>query len=454
MAFRSIKPGLAPWLPKPLHIIAGFLLVVVSVVIAVLMSAGPVSMAIAVCGPAVLAAYVLIVQGRDRSEIAAEVFAESQRELALWQQRWNELHLETQQTASVLAQMRDGVIMLAPDKTILLINPAARRLLAFHSADALVGRSLPEVIRYPDLVRSVEACGAGDGAQEVIIEVRDGSSHRPIRIRVDRIASDSESNMLMTLRDETETRRVDEIRREFIANVSHELKTPLAAIKGYAETVELAIEDDPAAATHFMSQIRTQCLRLERLVSDMMQLARAQAGKDKLQFVTVRIDEVIAESLKSYLPVAKAKDIELTVDEITTDVRVTADREATLTIINNLIGNAVRYTHEGGHVNVGVRQAGAFWSIAVSDDGVGIAESEHERIFERFYRVERTRESARGGTGLGLSIVKNLTVALKGEVRLKSRPGEGSTFEVLLPSAEPSKRSAPRKKLGLADNAQ
>ncbi len=448
MALRLIKPGRHPWIAKPSHVILGFLLVVASVLICVASGAGPIAIGIAVCASALLAASVLVVQSRDRDEATTAIFAESQREISHWQHRWNELHLETQQTASVLAQMRDGVIMLAPDTTILLINPAAKRLLAFGSSHMLVGRLLPEVIRYPDLVRGVEACGAGDGAQQVMIEVRDGNVHRPIRVRVDRIASIGESNMLMTLRDETEARRIDEIRREFIANVSHELKTPLAAIKGYAETVELAIEDDPVAATHFMSQIRIQCLRLERLVADMMQLARAQAGRDKLQFVTVHIDEVVSESLKSYQPVAMAKDIQLTVDAIGDDVRVTADREATLTIINNLIGNAVRYTNEGGRVTVGVRDAGSFWSIVVSDNGVGIAESEQERIFERFYRVERTRESARAGTGLGLSIVKNLTMALRGEVRLKSSPGEGSTFEVLLPQAETVAKASSRDKRG------
>lgn len=454
MALHFVQPGRYPWAAKTSHIILGFALVVASVIACVLSDAGQLATGIAACASAVIAAIVLVVQSRDRSETTTEVFAESQRELAHWQQRWNELHLETQQTASVLAQMRDGVIMLAPDKTILLINPAAKRLLAFGSSHVLVGRLLPEVIRYPDLVRSLEACGAGDGAQEAMIEVRDGNTHRPIRARIDRIASIGESNLLMTLRDETETRRIDEIRREFIANVSHELKTPLAAIKGYAETVELAIEDDPVAATHFMSQIRIQCLRLERLVADMMQLARAQAGRDKLHFVTVHIDEVISESLKSYQPVATAKQIKLTVDEIGNDVRVTADREATLTIINNLIGNAVRYTNEGGHVSVGVREAGSYWSIVVSDNGVGIAESEQERIFERFYRVERTRESARAGTGLGLSIVKNLTVALKGEVRLKSSPGEGSTFEVLLPRAETGVQVLRRDKRGREDDSQ
>ncbi len=420
--------------PRPWQTIVGFGMVVASVLLSLILGFGPIASSVAVIATSVIACSLLVIQGRDREEMSRHQSSAASKELSQWQHRWNSLQLETMQTTSVLAQMRDGVIMLASDKSILLINPAAKRLLAFAGGDTLTGRMLAEVVRYPDLVRGVEMCSFGDGAQEVLIEVSDGKLHRPVRVRVDQITTALQSNVLLTLRDETETRRIDEIRREFIANVSHELKTPLAAIKGYAETVELAIEDDPAAAAHFMSQIRTQCLRLERLVSDMMQLARAQAGRDKLQFITVHLDDVIAESLKSYRPVATAKDIELTVDDHCGDARIIADREATLTIINNLIGNAIRYTNDGGHVRVSIREAGPFWAIIVSDDGVGIPESEQQRVFERFYRVQRTRESARSGTGLGLSIVKNLTQALGGEVRLKSRPGEGSTFEVLLPA--------------------
>jgi two-component system phosphate regulon sensor histidine kinase PhoR len=268
-----------------------------------------------------------------------------------------------------------------------------------------------------------------------MVEVSDESVVRPLRIRVDRIETAAESNLLLTIRDETEARRVDEIRREFVANVSHELKTPLAAIKGYAETVELALEDDPGAAAHFLSQIQSQCVRLERLVADMMQLARAQSGPTNLSPIEMTLGEIVAESLKSYQPVARAKGIELTVGDDGRAASVLADREATLTIANNLIGNAIRYTPDGGHVKVDVRGRDGFWALIVSDDGVGISQSEQERIFERFYRAERTRDTERGGTGLGLSIVKNLTLAQGGEVKLTSQPGVGSTFEVWLPAA-------------------
>jgi two-component system phosphate regulon sensor histidine kinase PhoR len=228
------------------------------------------------------------------------------------------------------------------------------------------------------------------------------------------------------------------MRREFIANISHELKTPLAAIKGYAETVELAIKDDPDAAVHFMTQIHTQCLRLERLIADMMQLARAQAGRSHLNIVPISMRDAIIESMKSYRPVAEARSVNLEFREPESTPLVWSDSEAMLTISNNLVGNAIRYTPQGGSVTVSCRDAGKFWALVVEDTGVGISEADQKRIFERFYRVGKSRGTGDGGTGIGLSIVKNLTLTLGGEVRVASRPGEGSKFEILLPKAEAS----------------
>ena len=416
--------------------IAGLAIIVASVAAAALLRLSPSAIVLVA---AVACVAVGISWGRADARHTARanrLWADQQDELLAWQNRWNLLHVETRQSASVLLQMTDGVIVLAPDWSVQLFNPSARRLLAIRGHDSLLGRPFPEVVRIPEVIEAVRAVLSSQDEKVLLVEVVDAGHIRPLRIRVDRIETAAESNVLLTVRDETESRRVEEMRREFVANVSHELKTPLAAIKGYAETVELAIEDDPQAATHFMSQIRTQCLRLERLVADMMQLARAQAGRNQMRLERLGLADLLAESERAYLPLAKAKQIELTVAEIGDDVQVLADAEATLTIANNLIGNAIRYTPEGGHVHVAVSRQADRWAVQVSDDGPGIARSEQERIFERFYRVEKTRESASGGTGLGLAIVKNLTLAQDGEVRVRSRPGEGATFEVSLMAAD------------------
>jgi two-component system phosphate regulon sensor histidine kinase PhoR len=201
----------------------------------------------------------------------------------------------------------------------------------------------------------------------------------------------------------------------------------------------LAIKDDPDAAVHFMTQIHSQCLRIERLIADMMQLARAQSGRSNLNIASISMVDSVLESMKSYRPVAEAKNIDLKFVPPESTPMVLCDSEAMLTITNNLVGNAIRYTPEGGSVAVTCRDAGKCWALMVEDTGIGIAESEQKRIFERFYRVGRNRRVADGGTGIGLSIVKNLAVTLGGEVRVTSRQGEGSKFEVLLPKPDATK---------------
>ena len=349
------------------------------------------------------------------------------------QRRFNDLLQEARQTTTAVSLLRDGVVMLSSSSEIMLINPAARHLLSLGPEQNLIGRSLAEVIRIPELNQAIAASLGGDGTQKLLVEIPVQQGIRPVRARVDRFSTGDAYSLLMGLRDDTESQRVEDMRREFVANISHELKTPLAAIKGYAETVELAIKDDPDAAFHFMQQIHKQCLRLEKLISDMMQLARAQSGLSKLKLAPVCLADVVQESLKSYEPIAKAKQIELIVTSCHDQPKVLADAEATLTIVSNLIGNGIQYTPAGGEVHVQCRDAGKFVALVVEDTGVGIPEAEQSRVFERFYRVEKSRGTGVGGTGIGLSIVKNLTMALGGEVRVRSKAGKGARFEVLLP---------------------
>jgi len=370
-----------------------------------------------------------LIQSYDRYAIEFQHVAER------WESRWRTLLADSQQTATALAQMSDGVIVLSSVGELLLINPSARRLLNLGSSDGLLGRLFSEVVRNPKINELIRDARDQQTSRVESLDLSDGRLVRPLRINVDPIELASGGKLLLIIRDETESKRVEEIRREFVANVSHELKTPLAAIKGYAETVELAIQDDPESASHFMKQIFSQCLRLERLVSDMMQLARAQSGTQTMNLVRLPLRDVIHDALRSCQPIAESKQIELTVGMLGSEAVVIADREATLTIANNLISNALRYTPSKGHVQIGTERKDDCWAIVVTDDGVGIDESEHERIFERFYRVEKTRESAGGGTGIGLSIVKNLALAQAGSVSLESRPGEGATFRVMLPAA-------------------
>ncbi|MDA9840890.1 HAMP domain-containing histidine kinase, partial [Rubripirellula sp.] len=185
-----------------------------------------------------------------------------------------------------------------------------------------------------------------------------------------------------------------------------------------------------------------QCLRLERLIADMMQLARAQAGTGNLNLSDVSITETIQESLKSLQHVAESKNISLVFNPPKEPPIVRADPEALLTICNNLISNAVRYTPEHGNISVSCKDETEYWGLTVEDNGVGISETDQKRIFERFYRVDKRADSSDGGTGIGLSIVKNLVMTLGGVVRVTSRIGEGAKFQACIPKSPQGEKIA------------
>ncbi|WP_436715608.1 ATP-binding protein [Roseiconus lacunae] len=435
---KSIAPRpieYATFRPRLGMVVGPLVAIALTVWLTMMLSLQPVGILLVTTGMCVIVGVVQVIYTVLRWENAEAAYERERTAAELWNLRFENLQSEFQRTTSALSHMTDGVVMLSPKTEIVLINEAARRLLALSSGGQYLGRKISEIVRIPDIVSAVDRAGSGKIDENVAVEVVDGSVVRPVAVRVSRILETEPPHLLLILSDETEAHRVEAIRREFIANVSHELKTPLAAIKGYAETVELAIQDDPESAAHFIAQIGKQCDRLEALIADMMKLARAQSGKGTLVIQALDLEKVINQAMSSFLPVAGAKQIDLSVVPSDQPVHVLADEEAALTIAQNLISNAIRHTNAGGHVVVSFRKDGDGWVMAVQDDGVGIAEEYQERIFERFYRVDRTRKAHDGGTGIGLSIVKNLSRALGGRIGVISSPGNGATFEVWLRSA-------------------
>ncbi|WP_182867106.1 sensor histidine kinase [Rhodopirellula sp. JC639] len=422
--------------PRSGMIVVGMIVIVAVVWLTTLLDAGPTETIVATVAICFLVGTALVINNLLRWEHAENAYEKQRLAAETWNARFRKLHSDSTRTNAVLSHMTDGIVMLSPKTEILLINEAAIRLLAIPGDGVYLGRRLAELVRVPEIVHAARRTQSDKVDQNVSVEIVDGSIVRPVAVRISRIHDADPPHLLLVLRDETEAQRVEAIRREFIANVSHELKTPLAAIKGYAETVGLAIEDDPESAKHFIAQIDTQCLRLEELIADMMRLARAQSGKSTLMVQNIDLEKVIQQALDSFTPVAAAKQIELTVRPSDGPVHVLADEEAALAITQNLISNAIRHTDAGGHVTVSCRRANDGWTMAVQDDGVGIAAEFQERIFERFYRVKRGRKAPDGGTGIGLAIVKNLTRALGGTVSVTSSPGEGATFEVWLPKSK------------------
>jgi two-component system sensor histidine kinase SenX3 len=238
--------------------------------------------------------------------------------------------------------------------------------------------------------------------------------------------------ILLLIEDQTESRRVEEVRRDFVANTSHELKTPVGALALLAETVEDAA-DDPEAVRRFAGRMRQEAARLTNLVQDMITLSRIQAAEPVPDPVPVELDAVVAEALDRCRMKASARGIELAASG-SHGLWVLGDEDLLVTALRNLLENAVAYSPDKTRVGITTRRAGRdAVEISVADQGIGIPERDLERIFERFYRVDAARSRATGGTGLGLAIVKHVTAAHGGKVTVVSKEGAGSTFTLRLP---------------------
>jgi two-component system sensor histidine kinase SenX3 len=248
-------------------------------------------------------------------------------------------------------------------------------------------------------------------------------------VRVAPLSGDvgSQGLVLLLAEDQSESRRVEEVRRDFVANVSHELKTPVGALALLAETVEDAA-DDPDAVRRFAGRMRQEAARLTNLVQDIITLSRIQAADP----MAVQLDAVIAEALDRCRMKANARGIALA-DVGDRGLGLHGDEDLLITAIRNLLENAVAYSPERTRVVVTTRQQGQRVEISVEDQGIGIPERDLQRIFERFYRVDPARSRATGGTGLGLAIVKHVTAAHGGTVTVRSVEGAGSTFTISLP---------------------
>jgi two-component system sensor histidine kinase SenX3 len=251
-----------------------------------------------------------------------------------------------------------------------------------------------------------------------------------------RVAPLGADHVLVLVDDRTEARRVEEVRRDFVANVSHELKTPIGALHLLAEAVHDAA-DDPEAVRHFADRMRQESLRLTSLVQEIIDLSRLQVADALHPPEPVDLDEMVAEAVDRCRLVAQAKHMDVVIGGDRGAV-VYGDHSLLVTALRNLVDNAIAYSPDRTRVGIGVRREGGLVEVAVSDQGIGISSADQIRIFERFYRVDPARSRATGGTGLGLSIVKHVAANHGGEVTVWSVPGQGSTFTLRLPDSAPA----------------
>ena len=314
--------------------------------------------------------------------------------------------------------------------------------IVLDASDAVVNSSASAVsyglVRHGELVhaelRQLARQVRRDGEiREVDLELSRGFGTTTNALMKARVAPLGAVHVLILAEDHTHARRVEEVRRDFVANVSHELKTPVGGIALLAEAV-LDARDDPEAVSRFAARIQVESTRLTRLVKEIVDLSRLQVADTLHEPELVHIPDVVAEAVDRVRVAAEAREISL---ETVADERasVFGDAELLATAIANLVSNAVNYSEAGTRVAVAARRVGDTVEITVSDQGQGIPASEQSRIFERFYRVDAARSRATGGTGLGLAIVKHVSATHGGDVSVWSEEGHGSTFTMRLPSA-------------------
>jgi two-component system phosphate regulon sensor histidine kinase PhoR len=343
------------------------------------------------------------------------------------------LERERSQLRTVLEGMVEGVLLTDGTGRIVLANDAFRRI--FDARLPLEGRLPLETARLPALQEAVDAALQAEGplTRDIVLG---GAHDKAIQASLAAIRSAGRTvGAVAVFHDVTELQRLERVRREFVANVSHELRTPLTAIRGYAETLLDGGLRDPEKAAEFVRVMHRHAERLAALIEDLLDLASVEQGQARIALAPVPLPDVLAQVEAVTRPIAMEKKQTLTLDLPEDLPRLLADRDRLAQVLINLLDNAVKFTPEGGRIEVSARAAARRVVVAVQDNGVGIPLQDLGRIFERFYRVERSRDRREGGTGLGLAIAKHLVQAMGGTIEVDSHPGSGTTFRVSLPAA-------------------
>ncbi len=342
---------------------------------------------------------------------------------------------ERNEREAVLESMVEGVLAVDAETRVITLNTAAARLLGVDSGD-VHGKAIEEAVRNPDLQGVVAAAVSGQGPVEVDLTLHVGGRERHVQASGALLHAQGGEvvGAVVVLNDVTRLRRLESVRRDFVANVSHELKTPVTSIKGFAETLNDGALDDAEAARRFLGIIAGQADRLNSIIEDLLALSALEQEGDgaHVALQETLLGDVLAVAADVCASKASARRITLTID-CPVELLVEANPPLLEQAIVNLIDNAVKYSPEGTAVHITAAPEDDEVVIAVSDAGQGVSREHLPRLFERFYRVDKARSRDLGGTGLGLSIVKHVTQAHGGRVSVESVLGRGSTFRIHLP---------------------
>lgn len=347
--------------------------------------------------------------------------AQQNKQIAL---QMDELSRSQNEFNAITSNMSEGLIVLNKDGVVVSLNTAARKI--FEAEEDSIGKDFLTIDRTPEISRAIKETLSGK-KQELEYE-KNGRNYDLCINQI--VEKDEVIGVLLLAIDNTEKIQAEQNRREFTANVSHELKTPLQSIIGSADLIESGLVK-PEDMPRFIGHIKTDAARLVSLVSDIIRLSQLDENTE-MNWENVDALSVAKEALEMVGPIAESRNISLTIKG--EPAPLTSVHKLLYDIIYNLCDNAVKYNKEGGFVKVNVKTAGDKVQVAVSDNGVGIAPADQSRVFERFYRVDKSHSRESGGTGLGLSIVKHAVAYLKGSISLESTLGKGTTITVSFPA--------------------
>jgi two-component system phosphate regulon sensor histidine kinase PhoR len=334
------------------------------------------------------------------------------------------LESERSRLATVLDQITDGVLIADATGLVQFANPAAGRL--FQFGDPL-NHSIAEVVRNHQLVEAWRRCQQTRQMQSESVEVP--TRHQYLQLVV--IPDQHTSGSLLLAQDLTHIRRLETVRRDFVSNISHELRTPLASLKALAETLQEGALDDPPAARRFIGQIQIEVDALTQMVNELLQLSKIESGRFSLERSPVAASDLLHSAARRMQVQAERAHLSLGVECRDQLPRVEADSQRLEQVLVNLIHNAVKFTRAGGEITLIAERVPVGVRFGVRDTGMGIPSDEVSRIFERFYRVDKSRAGT--GTGLGLSIAKHIVEAHGGKIWAESTEGQGSTFYFTIP---------------------
>lgn len=331
---------------------------------------------------------------------------------------------------AILSSMDEAILVLRPDARLLFCNDAARRLLSL--SEKVEEQPLVEFVRFPAILDA--AYDATRGREASISFTVPGTPRKEVAGKAVQLSHrGGDPLVFITLRDVTDLRRLEAMRREFVANASHELRTPVTAIRGYAETLASGALDNREAAERFVQGLARQSERLSALIDDLLDLSRLESLQHRMHPRSLEVGELLSDLAESFRSQAEEKSIALRLEPVEEGLHVFADPEAVHMALGNLVENAIKYTPEHGAVSLRALREGATVRLDVVDTGPGIEARHLPHLFERFYRVDEGRGRGEGGTGLGLSIAKHAAQQSGGEVSVQSQLGVGSRFSLRLP---------------------